>query len=71
MPYAIVKVVNGNYAVHAECGNKKQAMVNYHSLCAALWNDAGTHTATVRVVDQTLNAIVEETIINPSEQAAE
>ena len=39
MVYAIIKVVNGTYAVHAEgFTDLNSAKVSFHGLCQALWN---------------------------------
>ena len=76
MPYAVIKVVNGNFAIAAECSTLKQAMVNFDNLCAALWNDDATLLAKVRVIDQSLNTVdgAEQTITHdaplPNEQEA-
>lgn len=69
MPYSIIKVVNGNYAVDAECESLKQAKVNFHSLCAALWNDAAPLVARVQLIDQSLSPIDSEEIILSVETA--
>lgn len=69
MPYSVIKVVNGNYAVHAECVDIKQAKVNYHQLCASLWNDDQTIplVARVEIIDQSLNQVDFEEIIKTAE----
>ena len=46
MKYAIIKVINGNYFVHAEgITNLENAKAQYHGLCQTLWNasDVITH----------------------------
>lgn len=68
MPYSVIKVVNGNYAVHAECSDLKQAKVSYHQLCAALWNDTTLPiVARVEIIDQSLNRVDFEEIIKTAE----
>lgn len=69
MPYAIIKVTNGNYSIHAECATLEQARVNFHSLCAALWNDKAPLVARVQIVDQSLSQIDSEEIILSAETA--
>ena len=69
MPYSIIKVVNGNYAIHAECDSLKQAKVNFHQLCAALWNDKAPLVARVQIIDQSLSPIDSEEIILSAETA--
>lgn len=55
MKYAIVKVVNGNYAIEAEGFTKlTSALVRYHGLCQALWNEQDVKTACVSIVDENL-----------------
>jgi hypothetical protein len=69
MPYSIVKVVNGNYAIHAECDTLKQAKVGFHQLCAALWNDKAPLVARVQIIDQSLSPIDSEEITLSAETA--
>ena len=57
MKYAILKVTNSNFAVHAEGSSIDGLKVNYHQLCASLWNDAETKTAKVMIVDEQLNCV--------------
>lgn len=55
MKYAIVKVVNGNFNVHAEgFTDISKAKVSYHQLCASLWNASDVETAYVSIVDENL-----------------
>lgn len=53
MKYAIIKVINGAFSVHAEgftdLGNTK---VNYHGLCQTLWNAPDVLSAYVAIVDE-------------------
>ena len=58
MKYSVIKVVNGNFAISTEHGdNKEGAVVAYHSLCAALWNDTSEVTATVSIMDSNLDVV--------------
>ena len=57
MNYCVLKAINGNFAVHAEGANLDGLKVNFHNLCAALWNDSGTATAKVMIVDESLNCV--------------
>ena len=58
MKYAIIKCVNGNYAVHSEgITNLDNAKVQYHGLCQTLWNAPDVATATVKIVDEQLNNV--------------
>ena len=58
MKYAIVKVTDGNYNIHAEgFTNVNAAKVSYHGLCEALWNDKDTTKACVLIVDENLDKV--------------
>ena len=58
MEYAVIKVVNGNFAVSTEHGDNLQgAIIAFHSLCAALWNDSAAVEAVVKVVDTNLDTV--------------
>lgn len=56
MKYAIVKVINGNYSIHAEgFTDINNAKVAFHGLCQTLWNAPDVVTATVKIVDENLD----------------
>ena len=58
MIYAIVKVTDGNYNIDSEgYTNINSAIVQFHNLCAALWNDSDTTTACVMIVDTNLDVV--------------
>ena len=58
MKYAIVKVINGSYSIHAEgFTDVASAKVNYHGLCQTLWNAPDVITAEVAIVDENLDAV--------------
>lgn len=58
MKYAIVKVINGNYSIHAEdITEKASAKTQYHGLCQTLWNAQDVITATVMIVDENLDCV--------------
>ena len=55
MKFAVIKVINGNYSVHAEgFTDLDKAKVNYHGLCQTLWNAQDVETACAAVVDENL-----------------
>lgn len=55
MKYAIIKVVNGNYFIHAEgITNISDAKTQFHTLCASLWNAPDVITATVVIAGESL-----------------
>ena len=58
MKYAIVKVINGNYSIHAEgITDLSSAKVSFHGLCQTLWNTPDVITAAVKIVDENLNCV--------------
>jgi hypothetical protein len=57
MKYAIIKCINGNYAIHAETSDLNGAKVNFHGLCQTLWNATDVITAKVEIVDEQLNVV--------------
>lgn len=58
MKYAIEKVINGNYFIHAEgITNVNAAKTQFHGLCETLWNAPDVVTACVRIVDENLNTV--------------
>lgn len=58
MKYAIIKVINGNYFVHAEgITNVAAAKTQFHGLCQTLWNASDVITAKVKIVDENLDTV--------------
>ena len=57
MRYAVLKVVNGNFSVHAEGLTENGAKVNFHGLCQSLWNAPDVITAAVMIVDEKLRLV--------------
>lgn len=58
MTYAIIKVINGSYSVHAEgITALASAKTNFHGLCQSLWNAPDVITATVKIVDENLDCV--------------
>lgn len=58
MKYAIVKVINGSFTIHAEgFTDLASAKVNYHGLCQTLWNAPDVATAEVMIVDEQLDCV--------------
>ena len=58
MKYAVIKCINGNFAIHAEgFTDKDNAKVNYHALCQTLWNADDVITAEVAIMDENLNVV--------------
>ena len=58
MKYAIVKVINGYYFIHAEgITVLTNAKTQFHGLCQTLWNDSDVISATVKIVDENLDCV--------------
>lgn len=58
MKYAVIKVINGNYAIHAEgITDVDNAKVTYHGLCQTLWNAPDVESAEVAIVDENLDVV--------------
>lgn len=58
MKYAVIKVVNGAYSVHAEgITELASAKVTFHGLCQTLWNAPDVLTAQVMIVDEQLDVV--------------
>lgn len=57
MKCAVIKVVNGNFFIHAEALTDNAAKVSYHGLCQSLWNALDVQTACVMIVDENLNML--------------
>lgn len=59
MNYAILKVINGTYAIHAEgITDVNSAKTNFHGLCQALWNAPDVLSACVMIVDEHLDVVM-------------
>lgn len=58
MKYAIFKVINGNYFIHAEgITELANAKTQFHGLCQTLWNASDVITAHVIIADEQLNVV--------------
>lgn len=58
MKYAIIKVINGNYFIHAEgITDLANAKVQYHGLCRTLWNEPSVLTAYAMIADEQLDVV--------------
>ena len=58
MKYAIIKVINGNYFIHAEgLTTTEAAKTMFHGLCQTLWNAKDVITAEVMIVDENLDCV--------------
>ena len=58
MKYAIVKVINGNYSIHAEgITDLASAKTQFHGLCQTLWNAPDVINAEVKIMDENLDCV--------------
>lgn len=58
MKYAIIKVINGNYFIHAEgITDPSAAKTMFHGLCQTLWNAQDVITAYVMIADEQLDCM--------------
>lgn len=58
MKYAIIKVINESYFIHAEgITDVNSAKVQFHDLCKTLWNASDVLKATVIIADENLDAV--------------
>lgn len=58
MKYAIVKVINGNYFIHAEgITVLANAKTQFHGLCQTLWNEPSVISAYVMIVNEQLDVV--------------
>ena len=58
MKYAIIKVINGNYYIHAEgITDLANAKTQFHGLCQTLWNAKDVLSAEVAIVNEQLNIV--------------
>lgn len=58
MKYAIIKVINGHYFIHAEgITDISSAKVQFHGLCQTLWNAPDVINAYVMIADEQLDAV--------------
>lgn len=58
MKYAIIKVINGNYFIHAEgITTIESAKTQFHGLCQTLWNSPDVITAHVMIADEQLDPV--------------
>ena len=58
MKYAIVKVINGNFFIHAEgITDINNAKTQFHGLCQTLWNASDVLTAEVKIMDEQLDCV--------------
>lgn len=55
--YAVIQQINGAFLVKFEGENLDSMKYNFHSWCAALWNDSGAVDGVVKLVDANLDVV--------------
>jgi hypothetical protein len=56
MKYAVIKVINGAYAIHSEgWTDLEEAIINWHGCCSTLHNAQDVETACVIIADENLD----------------
>lgn len=71
--FSVIQNVNGANSIVAENLDYNGAKVNFHGVCQNLWNAPDVKTATVKIMDDTLNTLEgdTETIVHVQEQPQE
>lgn len=77
MKYAIIKITNGNYFIHAEgITSIASAKTQFHGLCQVLWNAPDVITGVVMIIDENGDVvenykefIYHEPVVTPTESA--
>lgn len=58
MKYSIIKVINGNFFIHAEgITELSNAKTQFHGLCQTLWNATDVNSAYVMIADEQLDMV--------------
>lgn len=58
MKFAIIKVINGNYLIHAEgITDIARAKTMFHGLCQTLWNASDVITAHAMIANEQLDCV--------------
>lgn len=58
MKYAVIKVSNGNFFIHAEgFTSLDSSKVSFHGLCQALWNAPDVITGAAMIVNENLEIV--------------
>ncbi len=55
--FALIKCVNGNFAVATEHADKNAGIVAFHQTSASLWNASDVVTARLSLVDENLYVV--------------
>lgn len=68
--FSVVQNVNGANSIVAENLDYNGAKVNFHRVCQNLWNAPDVKTATVKIMDDTLDTLEgdTETVVHVQEE---
>ena len=56
--FSIIKVINGNFFIHAEgIKDVTNAKTTFHSVCTTLWNASDVITACVMIANEQLEPV--------------
>lgn len=71
--FSVIQNVNGANSIVAEGLDYNGAKVNFHRICQTLWNEPDVKTATVKIMDDTLDTLDgdAETIVHVQEEPQE
>jgi hypothetical protein len=71
--FSVIQNVNGVNSIVAEGLDYNGAKVNFHRICQNLWNALDVRTATVKIMDDSLNTLEgdTETIVHVQEEPEE
>lgn len=68
MKYVVIQVSNGNFSIVSEwVDDMPSAIVNFHTVCANLWNAEDVQKACVAIVDENMITRKIEMIKYPDE----
>lgn len=73
MKYAIIRCTDTNFDIHGEYPTLEAAKIAFHQYAAALWNDAATTKAMLKIMDEQLDCVdgYMELVIHPQEETNE
>lgn len=73
MKFGVVKIINGNYAIHSEgFTDLNKAKISYHGFLAALYNDlASIDTFAVMIMNSGGGIVEIDTYVKPYEAPVE
>lgn len=55
MKLTVIACTDGNFNIHSEHDDETAAIMEFHGYCRALWGDANTNKASVKILDEQLD----------------